>query len=95
MASREMLRVIAYDITSDARRENVAEVLEEIAARVQYSVYEARLTHEQTRRLMARLKRLIASDDNLRIYTIPDTMLARCEAVGGVPIADGAAYWLL
>jgi len=95
MPAREMLRVIAYDITSDSRRAKVADLLEEVAVRVQLSVFEARLSHKEARALMRRLKPLLAADDRLRLYTIPEIGLAHCQSEGGPPLPEKEDFWLL
>ena len=95
MADRMQLRVVTYDIGDDKRRRRIAELLEDEAVRVQESVFEVRLTDRATARLMLRLKTLTGEGDSLRLYTVPDTSLSRCDAVGGPALADGARYWLL
>lgn len=83
MSEKPILRVIAYDIASDQRRRRIAGILEERAVRVQDSVFEARLTHRQAERLMAKLERLTSKGDSLRLYTVPDAILPRCREIGG------------
>jgi CRISPR-associated protein Cas2 len=95
MPDRLQLRVVTYDIADDRRRRRIAEALEERAARVQESVFEARLTDHAATVLMGRLRALMAPGDSLRLYTVPDAALARCRTEGGPEIADGARYWLL
>jgi CRISPR-associated protein Cas2 len=95
MADRMQLRVVTYDIADDRRRRRIAALLEDQAARVQESVFEIRLTNRASETLMRRLRALAAEGDNLRLYTIPDTALRRCDTEGGPAIAGGARYWLL
>ena len=95
MPDRPQLRVIVYDIANNRRRRKVAGTLEELAARVQESVFEARLSQAQLTRLRRRLDPLIAPEDSLRIYTIPDASLPRCHIRGGPMLADGARYWMI
>ena len=94
-ARREMLRVFAYDITSDRRRAKVAAVLEEVAVRVQLSVFEARLSHREVAAVVARLRPLLTGEDRLRVYTIGADGLAHCRAVGGPPLPEKEDFWLL
>lgn len=94
MSDRPLLRLIVYDIADRRRRRKVAGALEDIAARVQESVFEARLSAAQLKRLRKRLSALIAEPDSLRIYTIPDAALPRCYVQGGPMIADGARFYL-
>jgi CRISPR-associated protein Cas2 len=95
MSEKPVLRIIVYDVASDQRRRRIAGALEERAVRVQESVFEARLTHRQAERLMARLEKFTAKGDSLRLYTVPDSMLPRCREMGGPMIAGAERYWLL
>lgn len=63
--------VIAYDIPDDTRRLKVARWLERFGERKQYSVFECRLSAAQLARVKeGLLKRLVAEEDNLRIYQV-------------------------
>jgi len=89
------LRIFVYDIVSDRRRERVADFLLERAARVQKSVYEARLTDNIANKLFRQAKGMLAPGDQLRMYTVPDPALEHCREVGGPPVRDGARFWLV
>lgn len=95
MPDRTLLRVIVYDISDNRRRRKVAGQLEECAARVQESVFEARLSGARLMRLHKRLQACLAPEDSLRIYTVPDAAIARCHVVGGPLLADGSRFWLI
>ena len=95
MAAREMLRVFAYDVTDDRRRTKIADLLEQVAVRVQLSVFEARLSHAETKALIRRLRPLFAAEDRLRLYTIDTAGLRHCQAIGGPPLAEAEDFWLL
>ena len=95
MAGQPELRLIIYDIANDRRRRRVAEALEERAARVQESAFEARLSVRHTIALMTELKALLGPGDSLRLYTVPDQAIAKCAALGGGPPPNGGRYWLV
>lgn len=95
MGEKRLLRVICYDIPSDTARARIATRLEEIAVRVQDSVFEARLTQPQTDGLFEELRTLAAAEGNVRIYTIADGSLGRCRQAGGPAILGGGRYWLV
>jgi CRISPR-associated protein Cas2 len=95
MPDLPQLRVIVYDIPSNRRRRKIAALLEERAARVQESVFEARLSQAQLTRLRRRLDAVLVPGDSLRIYTVPNAALTRCHIQGGPMLADGARYWLI
>lgn len=90
------LRVLCYDISSDAIRRRVAALLEDHASRVQFSVFETRLNAAQLRRLIAKVEPILAKGDSLRVYTIQTTSEKHCAVYGhGVPVETDANYWLL
>ncbi len=63
--------VIAYDIPNDKRRRKIAKLLEGYGQRVQFSVFEARLTPKQLQQLGDRLRRrLKLNEDHIRIYPL-------------------------
>lgn len=95
MRDARLVRVFAYDIASDNRRARAARILEARTARVQESVFEARLTHREVTELLHALARVLLTEDRLRVYTVPDRALAECHALGGAPIAGLEDYWLL
>jgi CRISPR-associated protein Cas2 len=95
MSDRPMLRIIAYDISSDQRRRRIAKILEARAVRVQESLFEARLTHRTADKLMAQLLKLQGPGDSVRLYTVPDSQLDRCREAGGPAIDTGGRFWLV
>ena len=70
--------VISYDIEKDKVRNKIAKTLENYGQRVQYSVFECRITLKQYDKLYSELARLMTAEEegNIRIYTV----CANCEA---------------
>ena len=66
MSRGEMLTVFTYDVSSNRRRRKVAKLLENAATRVQYSVFEARMTRTRAEILGQRLAALLGDGDSLR-----------------------------
>ncbi len=96
MAREQHLRVLCYDVSCDRTRRRIARILEEKASRVQYSVFEARLTANQIRRLAVRVEALLDKGDSLRVYTIGRSGERHCRVYGsGVPVEAEAGFWLL
>ena len=96
MPDREMLTVFAYDISSDKRRRKVARTLEKVAARVQESVFEVRMTADEARRTAARIDPMLGPGDSLRLYTLGAAGQARSRVLGdGAPMETDVGYWLL
>ena len=64
--------VISYDITSNKLRNKIAKTLEGYGRRVQYSVFECRITLKQYEILYKKLLELMkdVTEGNIRIYKI-------------------------
>ncbi len=66
-----MRYVVAYDISDDYRRHQVAKFLEGWGKKEQKSVFECELSHEELRNVSARLKESLAlSEDRCHIYRL-------------------------
>lgn len=88
------LYVFAYDVVRGSARAKVAAILENDLARVQKSVFEGRLTPPQARRLAARIERVIAPGDSLRMYAVTADGLAASLSLGGMPLAEPSGFLL-
>lgn len=77
------LTLISYDIPDDKRRLKVANCLEDFGDRVQYSVFEARLSIEETQELCERLiQRIDPQEDSIRIYRVCGNCEGRIQILG-------------
>lgn len=95
MARGEMLTVFSYDVSSDKRRRKIAKLLEDAATRVQYSVFEVRMTRQTTERLCQRLAAHLDDGDSLRVYVIGHDGERRSRVFGdGAPFESAEGYWL-
>lgn len=95
MARGEMLTVFSYDVSSDKRRRKIARLLEDAATRVQYSVFETRMTRARTEALSQRLASLLGDGDSLRVYVIGHDGERRSRIYGdGAPFESDEGYWL-
>ena len=84
---RPVFVAVAYDITDDRRRAEVARILGDVGMRVQRSVFECRLSAAEARTLEARLRRTIRPPrDLLRIYRLCGACRERVE---GIPVPTG------
>ena len=96
MARDTKLRLFCYDIQSNTRRRRVAKALEQEASRVQFSVFETRLTDRATQRLAETISQFLADHNSLRVYTIGKSAEPKCQVYGsGIPIEAEAGFWLL
>lgn len=83
--------VVSYDICSDRRRNKVAKALLNYGKRVQYSLFECRISQKQCDEMYKKLALLIADsdEDSIRIYRL----CGKCDAeVREIGIAKGEAY---
>jgi CRISPR-associated protein Cas2 len=95
MARPQHLYVFAYDIERDASRSKVADILSEKLVRVQFSVFEGRLTRGEAETLAKEAALRIGPDDSLRCYCIPEAGRRLSFTHGGPPIAEAGDFWLL
>lgn len=75
--------LFSYDVADDKRRNKIAAILEDVADRVQYSVFEGTMssaTLEQTARRLAAV--LDQAADSLRIYSLCKTCLNGTKSFG-------------
>lgn len=64
-----MFYIISYDIPDDKRRQKIAKILLNFGDRVQYSVFEAILSDELSKKMVSSLRRVSRDkEDNIRIY---------------------------
>ncbi len=83
MSKNRSRYVIAYDIPSDKRRNRIARVLEGHGERVQYSVFECRLTGKQFAALWKELGELAEpKEDSLRAYRLCPACAGWVKTVG-------------
>lgn len=64
------LWVIAYDIEDNKSRKTVNQLLKNYGSRVQYSIFECRLTHTQQKMLRNKIKETIDETDKVRWYSL-------------------------
>jgi len=96
MSRSECLWVISYDISENRQRRRVARQLEDVMTRVQFSVFEGRLSARRVEELVGIIEQDLAGGDSLRVYSIGAVGERRCQVRGnGVPIDRNVGYWLL
>jgi len=78
----ERLYVFCYDISDSKKRRRVAKRLEDIGVRVQYSVFEARMTEKLAKKTAAGAARHLGPGDSLKVYAIGSAGLHQCMAFG-------------
>jgi len=72
-----------YDIPDDKRRGRVARALDDVATRVQYSVFEGQMEEDTFHHLVARLESLILpEEDRIRVYRLCATCKRQTVVLG-------------
>lgn len=79
LISREILMIygVSYDITSNKIRTKLAKLLEGYGVRIQYSIFECKLTEKRFRKLYSEVFNLTVEEESgsVRFYTL----CANCE----------------
>ena len=79
-----MRYVIAYDVVDNKRRQRVAECLLGVGRRVQKSVFECELSHEELKRIRGQLERVLCvPPDRCHVYRLCADCVAARHAYGG------------
>ena len=75
--------MISYDISSDRLRRKTANELLNYGKRVQYSVFECRLTRDRYKELYKKLKKLVTDQENsVRIYSLCESCADKLVTIG-------------
>jgi CRISPR-associated protein Cas2 len=87
------LYLVAYDIPDDRRRTRLHKALCGFGAWTQFSLFECFLDDKQLIALRDRISRLIdVEEDNVRIYVICQSCLAKTETFGSERPAEDKVY---
>ena len=96
MARSDMLMVFTYDVSSNKARRRVAKRLEEDATRVQYSVFEGRMSKARADALAQRVAAELGEGDSLRVYAVGANGLERSHIYGdAAPFDNGEGFWVV
>jgi len=75
--------VVAYDISVDKKRQKVADLLEMVLPRVQYSVFEGEVPKEVLDKTVKKALRHLDSDtDSLRVYHLCSACAGKVDLYG-------------
>lgn len=78
-----MFIVVSYDITSDKRRNKIANILKDYGTRVQYSVFECVLKIEKYKEMVERILKIYnINEDTVRIYHICNSCKKKLKIYG-------------
>ena len=91
----ELHVVVAYDIPDDRRRLRVARILLGYGERVQYSVFECRITKVQYLRLKERLDEVIdPAEDRISFYLLCEACRKKVERIGNTELLPEDAIFV-
>ena len=96
MSRGEMLTVFTYDVSADKARRRVAKLLEAQATRVQFSVFEVRMSRHKAEALAQRVAAELERGDSLRVYVLGTDGLTRSRVYGdAVPFETAEGFWVV
>lgn len=87
----DMRYIVAYDIPSDRFRNRLVKILEKYGERIQFSVFECKLTSAGIDEMKARLKMgefLNGKHGAISIYPLDEVSVAKIERYGQSPYID-------
>ena len=91
-----MLILLAYDIAEPRRLARVARICEDHGVRVQYSLFECRLTEGEFDRLWARLEEtILRSDDRLVAYRLDARSAKETRTAGTMVCSEKVVCYLI
>lgn len=91
-----MLIVVSYDIPDDRRRTRLAHALKDFGRRVQYSVFECRLTDAELGRLrLVVLQEIETDEDRVRIYRFCAECGEKTELFGSGELTEDPDLYVL
>jgi len=90
----KMFIVVSYDITSDKRRNKIANILKDYGVRVQYSVFECILEKKKLKEMVERILKVYNNmEDTVRIYHLCKTCNKAIKTYGiGTVTEDKEVY---
>ena len=88
-----MFLVIAYDISDDKRRLQMAKELERWGNRTQFSVFECDLNEREEHEMMIKLKAIRRKEDALRVYRICAECVKKSEILSGEDLYTNQDYY--
>lgn len=92
--------LVTYDIRTgtpagERRLARVAKICEAYGERVQYSVFECRLSAQSYERLVTELLEAVKGDDTVRLYRVPGRLSSMREVLGQRREREVGGPWIL
>lgn len=94
--SYDMLIIVSYDISDDDRRNALASELKNYGARVQKSVFECHLDHDEYGEMRRTVEGLIdLAEDNVRFYFLCSDDRSKRETEGQGQVTKDSDYFVV
>jgi CRISPR-associated protein Cas2 len=91
-----MFIIVSYDITDDALRGKISNILEDYGTRVQKSVFEVTLDKKLWKTLRYKLQKIYLDEkDSIRVYFICENCLNKIEFFGNLRRAEEPEFYLV
>lgn len=91
-----MLIIISYDIENDRTRTRLAKKLKDFGPRVQKSVFEADITHEELDRLTVILGNVkLRPKDSIRLYQVCQTCSGKIIVFGQGEVTEDKDFYIV
>lgn len=80
--------LISYDLSNDRLRQKLAKELENYGQRVQYSVFECRISEKQLRTLYMKMATIMQEEKegSVRVYSVCGNCEAKLQIIGIDPL---------
>ena len=83
MPEKEKLYLVSYDISNTKTRNKIADTLKNYGQRVQYSVFECRLTEKRWKSMYSQLVKMPFEDeDSIRLYPLCENCSTKIRIIG-------------
>ncbi|MCL5744117.1 MAG: CRISPR-associated endonuclease Cas2 [Acidobacteria bacterium] len=91
-----MQYVVCYDISDDARRSRLANILLDFGSRAQESVFLAHLDEELASKMVERVRRCIEEhQDRVHIFALCDACVPKIQVLGTAELAAERDFYIL
>ena len=83
MPEKERLYLVSYDISNTKTRNKIADTLKNFGQRVQYSVFECRLTEKRWKSMYSQLVKMpLENEDSIRLYPLCENCSLKIRIIG-------------
>lgn len=88
------LTLVCYDISRDGTRNKLADALEKIGTRVQFSVFEVRGQRRKLERICRQFALSLRAGDSIRLYPLAQKDFGSVQVFGDGPPVEAEEFYL-